>query len=425
MSNEVKEGYKEVQLIGETIEVPDKWEVEELNDHIDVLSGSSFESDLFNNEKKGLPLIRIRNLQESNIDTYYSGEYDEKYIITNGDILIGMDGNFYVVKWNSKDALLNQRVCRVEASDDLLDQNYLYYRIQPEIEKIHRITPATTVKHLSVKDVRAIRIPVPPLPEQKKIADILFSVDQAIEKTAQIIAKTKELKQGLMQELLTKGIGYDEFKEVRIGPRVYNLPKNWNVIKLKKITDYISRGRRPNYVEKSPYKIINQACIYWDKIYKENVKFLDEEAWENLNEERKLKNNDVLLNSTGKGTIGRANCFDGEENYTCDGHVTIIRPSKNKLNSRYLKGFIESYEGQKHLERFCIRGSTNQVELSKTELERMYITLPPLEEQKKIANILSSADNKIQKKEEQKEKLKELKKGLMQKLLTGEIRVEV
>jgi type I restriction enzyme S subunit len=417
----VRESYKEVKLIGQSVKIPEEWPIKELDKYIKVLSGYSFSSDQFNNEEKGLPLIRIRDLQESKIETYYNGEYDKKYIIDNGDILIGMDGNFYVVKWKNDSALLNQRVCKVDAVDDILDQNYLYYRIEPEIEKIHRITPATTVKHLSIKDIKRIRIPVPSILEQKKIADILSSVDEAIAKTEEIINQNKELKKGLMQELLTKGIGHSEFKEVRLGVKKLEIPVEWEIKEIGKLAT-IKRGASPRPIS-DPKWFDENSNVGWVRISDisrtgkylfETEQYLSEKG---IAKSRLANTGDLILSicaTLGKPSILKINaCIH-------DGLVGFF-DIKDNIDTEYLYYFLlkirPNFEAK--------RQTGTQANLNSTLVRRTQVLVPPLEEQKKIASILSSLDAKIEKEEEYKAELEQLKKGLMQKLLTGEVRVKV
>lgn len=416
----VREGYKEVQLLGKNLMIPNEWEINKLNDYIDVLSGYSFSSDKFNKEGDGLPLIRIRDLQESEISTYFNGEYDEKYIIDRNDILIGMDGNFYVEKWDNNKALLNQRVCRVESKSEELDQNYLYYRIKPEIDKIHRITPATTVKHLSIKDVKKTRIPFPPLSEQKKIASILSSVDKSIEKTDEVIEETKELKKGLMQELLTKGIGHSEFKVVRIANKTYKLPKEWNMKTMNEICEKVTDGTHdtPKTVNNG-FPFITAKDITNGKLDFSNCSYITEKEHKKIMKRSKPEYGDILMINIG-ATVGRVVSVDVKQEFSIK-NVALFKPTDKLIYNKFLFYMLKGIIVQNFLQ-IILQGGV-QPYLSLKVLRNLDIPIPSLEEQKKIASILSSVDAKIKKEEEYKAKLERLKKGLMQKLLTGEIRV--
>lgn len=134
-----------------------------LDDKIEVLSGFAFKSKFFNNERKGIPLIRIRDISRSKVETYYSGEYDEKYIIEKGDLIIGMDGDFLMSIWDNEKALLNQRVMKITLKKDTNPLIFLYLKhfLQSKLNKVNLGTGATTVKHLSVSDVKKIKLSVP------------------------------------------------------------------------------------------------------------------------------------------------------------------------------------------------------------------------------------------------------------------------
>lgn len=143
-----------------------------------VFSGHAFKSSLFNTEGVGLPLIRIRDVNTGFSGTYYSGEYDARYVVCNDDILIGMDGDFRVVRWSHGKALLNQRVCRLQSFAEDMEPKFMYYFIQDELDRIHSGLQASTVKHLSSGDLGRSRIPVPPLEVQREIVRVLDQFTQ-------------------------------------------------------------------------------------------------------------------------------------------------------------------------------------------------------------------------------------------------------
>jgi restriction endonuclease S subunit len=134
-----------------------------LGEHIDILSGFPFKSKLFNKSNVGLPLIRIRNISKSKIETFYSGEYDEKFIIRRGELIVGMDGDFIMNIWKNKNALLNQRIIKISLKEDTTSLlfDYLRHFLQKELDKIHIGIGATTVKHLAISDVRKIKLSIP------------------------------------------------------------------------------------------------------------------------------------------------------------------------------------------------------------------------------------------------------------------------
>ena len=137
-------------------------------------------------------------------------------------------------------------------------------------------------------------------------------------------------------------------------------------MKLADCVEYLSRGKSPNYVDRSKIAVINQACIYWDGINRSKVKYHNPNS---AYEKAVLQNGDVLINSTGTGTLGRAAVYyDSGEITIADSHVTIIRTDKNKVLPEFLCLYLRHESTQKELYSKCVSGSTNQIELSKEKL---------------------------------------------------------
>jgi type I restriction enzyme, S subunit len=218
----------------------------EIGKALKITSGFPFPSRYFSNEA-GFPLIRIRDIQTSKIETYYNGPYVDTYVVNPGDILIGMDGDFHVVKWRNGSALLNQRILKIEVSDlGLLSLGYIYYWLGPYIMNINHKTAATTVKHLSIKDVQKASGLIPKKEIQRKIAAILETIDQAIERTEALIHKYQQIKAGLMHDLFTRGLTDDgklrppreKAPELNQETPIGWIPKGWDLLPLKKIATF-------------------------------------------------------------------------------------------------------------------------------------------------------------------------------------------
>jgi type I restriction enzyme S subunit len=165
-----------------------------------VLSGFAFKSEFFS-ESDGVPLIRIRDVTRGRSKTFYTGPYPKDFLVDDGDILIGMDGNFEAARWKGGPALLNQRVCRIKGTPAVLDDAYMFHFLAPALKKIEDATPFVTVKHLSAGDVRGIEIPLPPLPEQRRIAAILDQADVLRAKRREALAQLDSLTQSIFIEM--------------------------------------------------------------------------------------------------------------------------------------------------------------------------------------------------------------------------------
>jgi type I restriction enzyme S subunit len=141
-------------------------------------SGFPFKSELFNSRGEGIPLIRIRDVNSGNSETFYDGDFQERFLVRDGDILIGMDGDFNCIEWDRGTALLNQRVSRLQDFSPSVMPRFIYFLMQIEIPKLNVGKEQSTIAHISGANIRDIRIPVPPLEVQHKIVSILDKFTQ-------------------------------------------------------------------------------------------------------------------------------------------------------------------------------------------------------------------------------------------------------
>lgn len=194
-----------VEWIGD---VPKHWKILRGKYVLNILSGFPFDSQKFEFEDNGvyMPLIRIRDINCSSTEVYYSGSYPIESVVKTGEVLIGMDGDFNISKWKGTNALLNQRVCKLR-EDSSMNTHYAFYMLSSPLKAINSVTYATTVKHLSVYDIYNVFIPVPPIPEQAAIASYLdhkcATIDTSISNAQHQIELLQEYKQSLITEVVT------------------------------------------------------------------------------------------------------------------------------------------------------------------------------------------------------------------------------
>ena len=179
-----------------------EWEVKRLGTLLQFQVGFPFSSAFFNEKGEGIRLVKNRDLKSDDQVFHYNGMYEEAFVIRDGDVLIGMDGDFLPCQWNKGPALLNQRVGRVVPNTGL-NVAFAFYALIEPLKEIEIVTSCTTVKHLSHGDVEGIERPLPPLPEQTAIASVLTEMDGELAVLTQRREKTSTLKQAMMQELLT------------------------------------------------------------------------------------------------------------------------------------------------------------------------------------------------------------------------------
>ena len=273
---------------------------------------------------------------------------------------------------------------------------------------------------LNASIVKSIKVPLPPLHEQKKIAAILTSVDAVIEKTQAQINKLKDLKTGMMQELLTKGIGHTEFKDSPVG----RIPVEWDVKLLKDCCELMTNGyvgaTRDIYQAEGVNYVLCQN-VRPNQFIENTFKHVSEE-FHKKNIRACLAEGDVLTVQTGAGNGDTCVVPKSYEGANC--HALIIsRPKKDILNPFFFAEYMNSDIGKNRVSIIATGGA--HPHLNTTDLRRELIPIPPIAEQNKIAIILNGIQDKYMLLERKKEQSIKVKKALMQDLLTGKVRVKV
>lgn len=166
-----------------------------------VQNGFPFKSSLFSAER-GFPLIRIRDVGRDGTKYFYTGDYEKEFVVSRGDILIGMDGDFRAARWHGPDALLNQRVCRLFLTSEDYDEDFLFLCLQPYLNAVHSETSSVTVKHLSSKTIQDLPLPLPPLNEQRRIVEKIEAMFERIDKGVENLRAAKATLALYRQSLL-------------------------------------------------------------------------------------------------------------------------------------------------------------------------------------------------------------------------------
>lgn len=181
------------------------WERVRIGQIAHLQNGGAFSSKLFNTSETGMPVIRIRNVGTTKSTTYYSGEYQDKYLVFPDDLLVGMDGDFRVSRWQGSPALLNQRVCRLDMRNpQMYDGRFLYHVLQGYLDAVHAVTSAVTVKHLSSRTISQLPVPLPPLAEQgrivERIEELFARLDAVDASLASLLEKLETLRSAILAD---------------------------------------------------------------------------------------------------------------------------------------------------------------------------------------------------------------------------------
>lgn len=395
--------------------------IERLDDRISILSGYPFPSSQFDAEF-GTPLIRIRDLETSKTETKFRGSFDPAYFVHSGDILVGMDGDFIVARWKGADGLLNQRVCKVESASAEVNQRFLFWWLQPHVTTIHRRTPQTTVRHLSVSDLRGIPRPQLSSAEQQSTAVVLDTLDEVIEKTESVIAKLRQVRAGLAHDLLTRGL--DENGEVRdpvSHPEQFHespvgrIPLAWEIATL------VSRISLPEgQVDPKALPYREWPLIAPDHIESETGRLI---ARKTAAEQRAISGKYVF----GPGDVVYSKIRPylrkavlATEVGLCSADMYPVRPNPG-VNPRFLLAVVLGESFSRFASAVSMRSGFPK--LNREELAEFVMGWPRSAEQDRIAAVLLALDKEQTASEMELCKLQNLKSGMMSDLLSGGVRV--
>ena len=410
-------------------DIPKEWEVKRLNDisNITRLAGAEY-SDIWETDENG-EIIALKGnnigrnklfLEDTERITNEISNRLNRSKLSKGDIVfpcVGTIGKAAVINENNK-YHINQNIAKI-TPNNITNPLFLAYFLMSEfvIKEIYKYNTSSSQPNVLVGNLRKFNIITPTLEEQEKIASILSTVDEQIDNVDVLIEKNKELKKGLMQTLLTKGIGHTKFKKTEIG----EIPEEWEVKKLKDICNVKGGKRLPKGFQlednNNGFPYIRVADMYMGGIKLNDIKYVPYDAVEKI-KNYNISKNDLFISVAGTlGIVGEVPDELDNANLT----ENADKLCDINMNKKFLLKVLQSQVIQKIID--AEKTSNAQPKLALTRIKEFMIPIPSREEQEKIASILSSVDKKIDEYQKKKEKLEELKKGLMQQLLTGKIRV--
>lgn len=166
----------------------------------EIQYGYAFDSACFTEDNTYLPLVRIRDVKRGYSETFYSGNYPSDYVIDSGSLLVGMDGEFNIARWKGGHALLNQRVCKITAKENV-NEEYIRFALSKALKEIENRTAFVTVKHLSAKELNQLEIDIPNYTTQTDVAKVLTQIESIISAHQQQLQKLDEFVKARFIEL--------------------------------------------------------------------------------------------------------------------------------------------------------------------------------------------------------------------------------
>ncbi len=415
---ELKPGYTRTE-VGV---IPNDWIIKDLGEIADVKTGP-FGSALHEKDyvDDGTPIITVEHLGERgvvHVNLPRVSETDKKrlnaYILKEGDVVFSRVGSVdrnALIKSNEKGWLFSGRLLRVRINTQTEFPQYLSHHFHtPEFKnRVLSVAVGQTMASLNTKILKGVKVLLPPTKtEQEAIAKTLSDTDAFIESLEQLITKKRRIKQGAMQKLLqptarddVKRLGDISLLKGRIG---------WQGLKQ---TEFTNNADEPFLITGMNFK---DGAIRWEEVY-----HISEERYD-IAKDIQLKRDDVLM--TKDGTIGKVLYVDHIPNpnkATLNSHLLLFRPIQDSYHPKYLYYQLNSKRFKDFVE--MNKSGTTFFGLSQGAVSNYPFLSPPLDEQKKIAVILSDMDNEITALETKLAKTRQIKQGMMAELLTGSIRL--
>ena len=367
----------------------------------------------------GLPIIRIAQITDPDAQpNHYDGQdLDPRHLVDSGDLLFSWSATLAVVRWTKGPAVLNQHIFKVVEKPGV-SKEFLRHLLDYSLPSLAGRSHGSTMKHIRKGVLREHRVLTPPLPEQRKIAAILSSVDDAIEKTQAVIDQVQVVKRGLMQELLTRGLPgqHRRFKRTQVG----EVPEDWEISRISEIARCHYGTSVALKSEKGGLPVLRMGNLRDGRVNLDDVKYLEEGK---VSDDLLLSRCDVLFNRTNSADlVGKVSVFDHSIRASFASYLLRLRTEPNIGNGRWLAYLLNTGTVQKILRATATPG-VSQVNISRKNLLATTVPVPPIQEQAAIVAMLDSIQHRVEVEQSKVEHLAELKIGLMSVLLTGELRV--
>ena len=303
----------------------------------------------------------------------------EKLVMHKGDVLFGKRRAYQKkVAIAPFDGIFSAHGMVLRPKEDVIDKDFFPLFISSDyfLDAAIKISVGSLSPTINWRDLKELEFELPDLDTQRKLAEVLWSINDTMEAYKKLISATDELVKSQFIDMFGAPLSNE---------------KGWPLKRIGDLFSLISRGKQPSYVDHSSVRVVNQACIYWDRFNFENVKYHDSQSGKKT---LPVKKDCILINSTGTGTLGRCNVFpeltDGYV-YVVDSHVTVLAESHD-VNAYFFKCFLQREDVQKKIYAECVNGSTNQIELSKEKLSDVLLVVPPMERQEQFAAFVRQSD---------------------------------
>lgn len=411
--------------------LPVEWEVVRLGDAFEIQQGKA----LSRKHQQGIspyPFLRTANVRWGKIDLSTVDEMDftdeetDKYALQLNDLLVCEGGEIgRTAMWRQEPGTYcyQNHLHRLRTTQkDILPAFYMYW-MQAAFLLLNAylgVAIKTTIPNLSQSRLSGFLLPKPPLPEQRRIAHVLSTLQQAIAAQEDVIAAARELKRSLMQRLFTYGSGPEPAptQETEIGV----IPAHWEIVQLGNVLETTQYGLSVRADHTSRFPMLRMNNLSDGRVDISDLKYvdLDEDGFAKF----RMRKGDVLFNRTNSyELVGKTAIFDLEGDFVFASYLIRVVPHVKRLLPEYLNYYLNWRDAQDRLRMLATRG-VSQSNISATKLKRFVIGLPPVAEQEESIGFLLAVDAKIAAEKQRQAALQALFQSALQQLMTGQIRVD-
>ncbi|WP_220182174.1 restriction endonuclease subunit S [Aeromonas sp. ARM81] len=371
-------------------DVPEHWVLSRVKDVAVVFGGYPFDSQRFSPDV-GVPLIRIRDINTELTAVYFDGDVPQEAIVENNDVLIGMDGEFNVARWKGGKAALNQRVACVRTDSDELT-TLLFYTLPFSLKVVNDLTYYTTVKHLSLEDIKKTIFALPQGEELSNIVAFLdyetARIDRLIAQQQRLIELLKEKRQAVISHAVTKGLNPDAPMKDSGVEWLGQVPEHWDVCLIKFKCDGVTDGAHISPVTEGGQELfVSIKDIEDGKIDFDNALLTSPDSYQYL-----VKTGcqpfagDILFSKDG--TIGQTAVTPEGISFVVASSLIIIRPNRDVVRPSYLNFLLQSCAVKEQVESF-VKGAALR-RLSIQNLLKVFGAFPDVYEQDAISRYLGA-----------------------------------
>jgi type I restriction enzyme S subunit len=410
---------------------PSGWGQTNLAGLADYVNGFAFNESYWSAE--GLPIVRIAQITGSQgIVDRYQGPLPDTYRLDDGDLIFSWSGTLAVVRWHGGPAWLNQHLFKVVPRQGV-DRDLLFHLLQASVSEMNKRTHGSTMKHIKRGELREFTVSLPvDAAEQQALAEVLDTLDTTIRQTEAIIEKLKQVKQGLLHDLLTRGI--DANGELRPpqseAPHLYKdspvgrIPMEWTAGPLSRWLE----GRPKNGYSPQPagrwtgIQMLGLGCLTATGFQPRQLK--DAPAGDPLLRKAFLAPGDLLMSRANtREFVGLVGAYRDIGTPCCYPDLMMRLTPNAAASAAFLELVLRSPRTRRQIQASASGTSGSMVKISSGIVMDLSVAVPEIEEQDRILDCLGASDHRLNIETMSVGQLRALKSGLIDDLLTGRVRV--